>query len=659
MRACLLPPSLLLCVAVFSCPDVSRAEAPVAFGAPFTRHAVLQRDCPLPVWGTAGPGAKIAVSLDGATLETLADADGTWRVTFPPQTRPGLGHSLSLATNGAAAITLRDIAIGDIWLCGGQSNMEMSHGWGLTRGKGEIERTSDKAMRFFVVLHATSYTPLATLQRPCEWAVCGPDANKTFPACGFFFGRALREALPGVPVGLVGACWSGSPVRTWLSEEAYGAVDPAAANEVGKMRVRRDAYEAAGGRAGQRRRMAEWKAGCKAAGDIGAEREDFDDAAWKTVELPQTFEKQFHAGFDGCAWYRRTVTLSAGQAAASGVKLRLGTLDDSDRTYVNGELVGSTAVWGLERVYTLRDGLLREGANVVAVRIDDQGGNGGFTSAKPDALRMTFPGLDSIPLAGEWRGSKGIPYPAKPADGGPGSWTVSACYNAMLHPLFPMAMKGVIWYQGCSDVDRVPLYAKALPALVADWRANFTSPDGLPFYIAQLAPYLKTHPEPVESNWAAMRWLQMQLGETLGQSGTAVLLDVGDHDDIHPKDKKTVGERLARLARVRAYGGEGLADAGPIPLSASVADGKVAVGFKGKPALATADGAAPAGFQLAGEDGRFAWATGAIDGARVLLDIPEGMEPARVRYAWDDYPACNLVGAENLPCGPFELAVER
>ena len=636
---------------------MTASAADAAFGAPFTSHAVLQRDCRLPVWGSAEPRAKITVALDDIAIETIADAEGAWRVEFPPQTEPGLGHRLSLATNGVDAIVLKDIAIGDIWLCAGQSNMEMGYSWGLTKGKSDIEKRKDKSLRFYTSLHAASFEPLAKLRRPCEWTTCEPEASKQFSACGFFFGQALRDALPDVPIGLVSACWSGSPIRTWIAEDAYAPVDPQCEREIAKMHARRDAYNAEGGLAGFRKRTSKWKAACRAAGDIGAEKVDFDDSKWKTVQLPQTFEKQFNPGFDGCAWYRRTITLTADQAAVPGATLKLGPIDDSDKTYVNGELVGSTSAFGIGRSYKIPDGLLRKGENFIAVRIDDEGGNGGFTSDKPNSLRLVLPGMEAIPLAGEWRSSKGIPYPAKPHDGGPDSWTPSACYNAMLNPLSPMALKGAIWYQGCSDVDRVALYEKALTAMVADWRKRFVSPDGLPFYIVQLAAYRKTHEKPVESNWAAMRWAQTRLGETIEKSGTAVIIDAGDHADIHPKNKKVVGQRLARLARVRSYGEGGLAAAGPVPASAKLEGTVVVVEFPRGSALATADEAAPKGFQLAGADGKFAWAEAAIVGDAIRIAIPDGMEPATVRHAWDDYPDCNLIGADALPCGPFELRI--
>ena len=635
-------------------PVAAPAPAPeAAFAAPFTSHAVLQRDCPIPVWGTTVPGAKVEVALDGQSVATTADEKGAWKVELPAQTQPGLGHTLTLTVNGALAKTLDDIAIGDVWLCSGQSNMDMSYGWGLTRGKEDIETRNEPAVRLFDDHNAVAFEPLAALTIPTKWTSSDFPNARSFSACGWFFGMALHDALPDVPIGLVEASWSGSPIKTWLSAESYAAADPACAAEVNGLAQARADYDANGGEEGYQKRLALWTAESNAKGDIPADKEDFDDASWATVALPQTFEKQFDANFDGCVWYRRTVELTADQAAAAAT-LTLGAIDDKDMTYVNGQFIGSNTVWNADRVYTLPAGVLREGRNTIAVKTFDFGGGGGFTGAA-DKLALSV-GDARIPLAGDWR-TLGFAYDPKPQNAGLSSWTPTACYNAMLHPLFPMAIKGAIWYQGCSDVGHAALYDKVFRAMAADWRAHFTHPDGLPVYIVQLAAFQSTHEEPINSAWADMRWTHMKLGETLEKSGTAVTIDIGHHTDIHPKDKKSVGERLARLALARTYGQADVVEAGPIPQGAALADGKVVVSFKNAAGLATSDGAAVKGFQLVDAAGKAVWADAAIDGETIAVAVPEGFAPAKVRFAWDDYPVCNLVNGDALPCGPFELTL--
>ena len=626
-----------------------------AFAAPFSSHAVLQRDCPLPVWGTAAPGTAVSVSLDGQSQSATADAAGRWQVVFLPQTEPGLGHTLALSANGTPVATLDDIAIGDVWLCSGQSNMDMNYGWGLTRGKEDIETTNDPMMRIFDDKNAASIEPLDALTKPAAWTASDFSHSRSFSACGWFFGQALRKALPDVPIGLVEASWSGSPLKTWLSAESYRAAGPDCAAEYDQaLKAHRD-YELSGGQAEYEKRLALWQAETDAKGDIHAEDAGYDDSTWKAVSLPVSFEKQFDAGFDGCVWYRRAVELTAAQAASEAT-LSLGPIDDKDITWINGERVGSTAAYDEPRLYKIPAGVLREGRNVIAVQSFDYRGNGGFTG-RPDQLFLAVGG-EKVALAGEWR-SVGFAYDPKPKSGAVDCWMPTACYNAMLHPLFPMALKGAIWYQGCSDVGQAERYGRVFRKMAADWRAHFTHPDGMPIYLVQLAAFRLTNDQPFDSPWARMRWEHMRLGETLEKSGAAVAIDIGHHTDIHPKDKKTVGERLARLALVRTYGVPGLVEAGPIPQSAVLADGKVSVTFKDAAGLSTSDGASVAGFQLVDALDRAVWAEAALDGETAVVSVPGDFTPTKVRYAWDDYPECNLVNGDGLPCGPFELRVTR
>lgn len=508
-RAC----GIAVAVSIAVVPSTATADedAPAgiraAFAAPFSTHAVLQRGCPLPVWGSAAPGSDVSVTLDSMTESVKADADGCWKVVFPAQDKPGLGHRLLLSVDGAVADELDDIAIGDVWLCSGQSNMEMSYDWIITRGKEDIEKADDLAMRLLHVWNAASPVPLSQPVLPITWTPADFANSRKFSACGWFFGQTLRKAMPDIPIGLIDATWNGSPIQTWLSDTAFRS-----------------------------------------------------------------------AGAD-CAADSRKFRSQCGESDAA------------------------------------------------------------------EYVRQ----LD------EWRaaGSHGEPPKAPETT----HRSPSACFNAMLHPLFPLAVKGAVWYQGCNDVGNPGRYARVFRALAADWRTRFTHPDGLPIYIVQLAAFMKTHDSPLDSAWARMRWTQMRLGESIEKSGTAVAIDVGDHRDIHPKDKKTVGERLARLALARTYGLAGVVEAGPIPQAATLGGGAVSVTFKNTAGLSTSDGGTVSGFQLVAADGQTVWADATISGDLVSVTVPENFAPVKVRFAWDDYPDCNLVNGDNLPCGPFEFPI--
>ena len=623
-----------------------------SFGTPFTRHAVLQRDCRIPVWGTATPGAAVSVKLDDTALEAVVDEKGCWKVFFPPM-KAGVGHVLALSSGERVFTQLDDIAIGDVWLCSGQSNMAMNWYGGLTRGREEMERNVYPNIRIFQMYEAFSFKPVDRYERYVEWQPAAIEALKPFSACGYFFGVELHNRLKDVPIGLVNASWGGAAASVWMSLESYEASDEECAGNARRHRAALKEYYDEGGAEGFKRRFAEWERNYRERGEIPADKPDFDDSSWEEVELPRALPEDF----DGCAWYRREFTLTAEQAKAEGW-ITLGILDDDDITYLNGTKIGSYENgWNVPRQYHVPAGLLREGRNVVACRVIDVGGTGGFTTADGSHLAIHLTGL-SMPLNGAWK-TKRFPFGAKPKDATKVEYfTPAVCYNAMIHPLFPMALKGVLWYQGCSDVGTAIRYEHEMRQLVRDWRANFTSEGELPFYLVQLASFRETHEQPVESEWAKMRWTQMRLGETLGKSGTAVILDVGEHDNIHPKDKKTPGERLARLALRRTYGFKDVVEAGPIPQASRLVNAVVVISFRNAEGLKTFDGSSLKGFQLAGADGKFVWAEARIAKDNVIVMAPDGIKPEKVRYAWDDFPDCNLVNGENLPCGPFELSAD-
>ena len=639
-------------------------ETPLRVAAVFGDGAVLQRDLPAPVWGWAAPGVSVTVTLSkdgqpvGEALTAKADETGRWKVALPAQAAGG-PYTLAISQPGET-VTFSDVLFGDVWICSGQSNMEMNYGWGLTRGKEDMETNNIPNVRLFIVQNATDAVPRKDVA-PAVWKAATSLENvRSFSAVGYFFGTALHQAMPEVPIGLIDSTWSGTYIQTWLSLESMDAL-PEMTNAVARRRAAITDWQN-GGREKYEDARAAWQ---KAVDTVGFDEEgkspadaDYDLSAWKQVTLPATMEKHVNGNYDGSVWYVRKVVLTAEQAAATNAVLSLGAIDDQDTSYVNGKQVGLTKNHQAMRRYKLPAGLLCEGTNTIAVRAVDLGGIGGFTSpAKELCLKLDG---DTISLADTWSWKDFGALPVMPPNlGSPSANSLSACYNAMMRPLFPLAVKGAIWYQGCSNVGGHKLYEKLFPAMAADWRAGFSGGD-FPIYLVQLAAFLGTNEKPVESDWAAMRWSMMQIGETLKNSGTAVAIDIGDHHDIHPKDKKTVGERLARLALVRTYGDTSLVEAGPIPEAATLKDGAVEISFRFAEGLKTSDGEAVSGFQLSVDGDTFVWADAVIDGSVVRVTLPEGTEgtPKKVRFAWDHYPVCNLVNGADLPCGPFEFDVK-
>jgi len=710
--------------------SAASADAPVTLAPMFRDHAVLQRDVPVPIWGTAEPGRVVEIRIfptrqPPETMDRQVDtltnavvgADGRWSAVLPafpatpantipnvlmvdyvaPADEAGATIALGAASapDGAGA-RAEDILFGDVWLCSGQSNMDMNYGWGLTRGKEDVETNTHARIRLFDDRNRTALSPQRDLPDDYGWTPCDPAHAKSFSAVGYFFGQALQEAMPDVPIGLIEASWSGSPIKTWIPYEAAEAVGGDFGKQAAERRAVAEAWEN-GGRDQFQIDLAAWTNALPSIdpGDDPA-APDFDDSDWQTAKLPEITEKHTKPDFDGWVWYRKTFVIDDPLfivedhlVLADDRTLFLGPIDDRDWTYVNGVFVGSNNMWDAPRRYEIPKRVLHAGTNTIAVKVLDWGGHSGFWKNDPAGMRLGLVagdpaesfGLD-IPLAGEWK-FKAFPAEPRPNDpSSPSSWDIAACHNGMVAPLFGMAAKGAIWYQGCSDVGNADLYAKQFPAMVGAWRKGFVHDDaGFPVYLVQLAAFKETHAEPIDSAWARMRWTQMRLGETVPHCGTAVAIDVGDHRDIHPKDKKTVGERLARLALARTYGRKDVVEAGPIPVppvgrkvygnGVDPEDGKphhelsLFVDFKNADGLRAPNDESIRGFEakIGGVWTKVeASDAGCVrDGKelpRLELPLPRDTDPesvTAVRYAWDDYPDCNLVNGEGLPCGPFEL----
>jgi len=627
----------------------------------FTDNMVLQQGMKVPVWGWADAGGRITVSIGGQKVNAIVGEDGRWHTELPPF-RAGGPYELTVA--GEKTIALRNVMVGELWVCSGQSNMQ----WPVKQGNmGVMNRDQEVAsanypnMRLFTVPRVTSFTPREDTESDA-WQVCSPQTVPGFSAVAYFFGRYVHEHL-GVPVGLIHTSWGGTVAEAWTSESALRRLPDFAPglDRMAKLIPRLPEIEKE-----YRERVRQWRAGLEGH-DAGYDGDRpvwadaaLDAAGWATMKLPQHWDSAGLPEFDGFMWFRKEVDVPASWAGRQ-LFLHLGPINDMDRTWWDGFEVGRFEVpnqWTAPRLYIVPGDVVKAGRNVIVVRVQDVGSKGGICG-KPEDLELELcgtGGAEVIALAGEWRYKPGLdmkdapPQPQRPAiaRGNPNVPTV--LHNAMIHPLIPDGIRGAIWYQGESNASRAYQYRTLFPTMIRDWRAKWGQGD-FPFLFVQLANWKAVEPEPGESDWAELREAQL-MTLALPNTGMAVTIDIGEADNIHPQNKQDVGKRLGLAARHVAYG-ETLVYSGPIYRSMRVERNTIRLRFDHVGSGLVAKDGALTGFAIAGTDKKFVWADARIDGDTVVVSSSKVLNPVAVRYAWAINPVCNLYNKEGLPASPF------
>jgi len=637
--------------------DTAQDDAPLLH-AMFQDHAVLQRNQPIRLWGHAPPGADVRIVLAGKRARSRAGADGRWEAQLPALKAGGPYTLTASASASAGGRTQRldDVLVGDVWLCSGQSNMELQV-WRSLDARAEIAGAASDTIRLLTVPQTGSATPLDDFSEPTRWQTVAPDTVRDFSAACYYFARELQKSVD-VPMGLINAAWGGSRIQAWTSAGALrttGGYD----DELDVLTLYAGDPVAAVGRWGDV--WGRWWRGRAdaIAGDepwspdyaAGSEWRDAprDLGAWERWGVPAL------AAYDGMMWYRTTVALTAQQASQDAV-LALGPADEMDMTWVNGRAVGSTYGAGADREYPLPRGLLREGRNVVVVNVLDTYRDGGLSGpASAHALRLADG--SAVPLDNAWR-YRSVPGsdwpPRAPWQSAAG---LSTLYNGMIAPLGRTGLRGALWYQGESNTSEADRYGDLLRTLRADWRSRFGA--DLPLLVVQLAGYGMPATQPAESGWAALREAQRKVAAEDAKTGLAVAIDIGDRYDIHPPNKQELGRRLARAARHVVYG-EPLPASGPVPVSARRVGETVVVAFADVGDGLVAYGAdGPVGFELcAAQSGSCRYASAEIRGNDVILRAPASMSATRVRHGWADSPVVTLFDGTGQPAGPFELDIK-
>ncbi len=616
----------------------------------FSDNMVLQQGMDVPVWGTGTPQDTVTVAFAGQRVTATVAGDNTWRTMLKPLHASSVPAEMTVTDARGETIRIANVVVGEVWLCSGQSNMELPVKDCLHAAK-EIAGGNDPLIRVY----------------GNQWVPVAPDTVGSFTAIGYFFARDLRQRLH-VPVGILSKSVGGTPIQAWLSwHSARQATAPLLAAYTAQIARQRQALQK--DKASYEKDFAARQARAvpakmawidrMLASDIGAKEKWYEPGTslekWQRVTIPMP---DGLAGWSlyGTTWARRDVDLPPALVGRP-LLLNLGAMDDADITYVNGTEVGRTwygtkDFWKIPRHYPLTAAQTRSRHLTIVTRIPNIYGVSGMFGQPQDWSITTADGSIAISLAGSWhfRFGSEIDPGSQPQVLGAGEF--GNLYEALIHPLAPFGLRGVLWYQAENNAFEPALYAQMFPVLIQSWRQVWGRKD-LPFYFVQLAAYMGKQITPIEKySWANVREAQAQ-GLALPDTGMVVTTDIGDADSIHPRNKQEVARRLELWALAKEYH-QDIECSGPTYRSMKVHKGKIVVTFDHANGLHNGAGPGPLhGFAIAGQDKVFHWAQAEIAGDTVVLSSPIVPEPVAARYNWAANPAGDLINDAGLPASQF------
>ena len=617
-------------ISVFLLLTIQLLMANVSLPYIFSDNMVLQRNSKIPVWGFASPHEKVSVSFKNQTKSTVADQNGNWKVNLDQEKE---GGPFTLTIKGNNEIVFKNVLVGDVWLCSGQSNME----WALSSSEGYKEELNQKEfplIRHIKIERKINSLPQNNLAKT-EWNVANASTIGDFSAVAYFFAKKMYHERQ-VPIGIINSSWGGTVIEAWIPKNAFEQ-SPYFKEMIANMpqidieSLQQKNFEA-------KTAFFEKKLNAKIA-DFNQEQflsADYNASALKDLYVPKAWEQQGFEGLDGVAWVRKTIVLSDEDLAGNAV-LYLGKIDDEDLTYFNGKLVGQMKQWSDDRIYTIPKEILKKGENIIAVKVNDTGGGGGLWNNDDEVKLVTA--QKSIPLAGNWKFAVEKIYAAINQNEFP-----SLIYNAMIHPIEDFRISGMLWYQGESNAERAYEYNQSFPLLINSWRQKFG--ENLPFYFVQLATFNTKGDSNEGCDWCEVRDAQLNTTK-MKNTGMVVTTDVGNPNDIHPRNKKTVGERLANLAL-----NNGLKS--PIYQKSTVKGNKITISFNTKEKLISKNNEILKGFEIAGNDQKFYPAKAEIKKNKIVVTCEKVSNPVAVRYGWKgDDSEINLFTEKGLPVAPF------
>lgn len=636
----------------------------------FSDGMVLQQKTQVPVWGKASANEEVSVSNSwNSEIKTVkAGADGFWKVSV---TTPCCGGPYSLTVRGKNTVHVNDVFIGEVWLASGQSNMEMPmEGWlpecPVKNGPEDIANSFNNEIRVFMVERAVSFNEEKDFNG--SWKNASPQNTPKFGATCYYFAQKLNSEL-GVPVGIINTSWGGTPDESWIPQD-FAKTMPEYAPKCALI-------DASRGKADDSKK---WVLSHKAAevsgksweqidlGDMRLKEKDFDDSKWQTAKICRLWEQDDRIRtFDGVMWLRKTIEIPASMSGKDLV-LSLGPIDDMDITYFNGVEIGrymQDGYYQTKRLYNIPKDLVKAGKAVIAVRVMDTQGGGGIYG-QPSELKFYVKGEEktAVAISTDWKFLPTAEYyagkfylydidsqdffkkPLLPVD--LGEQTPTCLYNAMVAPVAGYKISGAIWYQGEANVGRAEEYFRSFPLMIKAWREKWQQ-GGFPFYFVQIAPW-----EYGEGKSQEIREAQRLTLDCVKNTGMAVTMDIGDNDNIHPADKRSVGERLAKIALKNVYGKD-VKFSGPVFKSQKIEGDKIILSFDFSDGLKTKNGKNPTGFEICGKNGKYVSATAEIKGGVIEVSSPAVKKPVSVRYLWKNCVDDNQVfNSADLPASSFQ-----
>jgi len=620
----------------------------------FGDNMVLQQNAKVPVWGTAAKGQKVEVQFGECQATARADKNGRWQADLN-NLKLGKPDSLVI-TSAGQRVVFRNVQVGEVWLCSGQSNMEMPmiSNWSfLDNREQECREANYPDIRYIKIERNIATRPIDTVITR-GWLECDSVTVRDLSCTAYFFARKLHKDL-NVPIGLVFSSWGGTTIETWMSQSALDTISEfeSKMQKLASLPIERDSLDIIYERdlAQMNREKAELDAGIRN-GDSIFLKADADRSGCMTMNLPGFWESTSIGSFDGTMWFSRNIDIPA-SVAGKELELHYGSPDDAADLWVNGISIKQENVeWGKPRAAKIPAGTTKQGANVITFLVTDNQGSGGWMNEKEDYY-ITDGKRWKMSITDGWAVAKGyelnqiktqpiaLDFPSFPC----------LLYNGMINPLMPFAIKGAIWYQGESNADRAYQYSYLFKAMITDWRQKWGIGD-FPFIFCQLANFMDRNNQPVDDTWAELREAQTNALE-LPNTGMAVLIDIGNPKDIHPGNKQDAGARLAGVAENDVYGKTNECNS-PRIKSWRTDGNKMILEFEfAYGGLTTTNGQQPTGFAIAGADNKFVWAKAEVSGNTATVWADDIAEPKNVRYGWSANPDVNIANSAGLPMNPF------